>query len=98
MEYTNIAADYTGLICKKIDVIDPENDNIIQMQKIKNENENNNSQQFKIISIIFSVLIGIIIAIYIYNNWKTIDSYNTFALSIFVLLCFIIFIVLLIVL
>ena len=98
MEYTNIAADYTGLICKKIDVIDPENDNIIQMQKIKNENENNNSQQFKIISIIFSVLIGIIIAIYIYNNWKTIDSYNTFALSIFVLLCFIIFIILLIVL
>lgn len=96
MEYTNIAPDYTGLICKKIDVIDPENDNIIEMQKIKNENENNNSQQFKIISIIFSLIIGIIIAIYIYNNWKTNNSYNTIALSIFVLLCFIIFIMLLI--
>ena len=35
MEYKNIATDYTGLICKKIDVIDPENDNVIQMQKIK---------------------------------------------------------------
>ena len=96
MEYTNVDANYTGLICKKIDVIDPENDNIIQLQKIKNKNENNNSQQFKIFSIIFSGLICLIIAIYIYNNWKTIDTYNTFILSIIALLLFIIVTVLLI--
>ena len=37
MEYTNIDASYNGLICKKVDVIDPENDNIIEMQNIYQE-------------------------------------------------------------
>lgn len=92
MEYKNIAADYTGLICKKIDVIDPENDNIIQMQKIKNKNENNLPdeiiEQFKIISSTFSIIMFLFTVKYIYDNMKTLYWYYIFALTIFAILCF----------
>jgi hypothetical protein len=102
MEYKNIATDYTGLICKKIDVIDPENDNVIQMQKIKNKNENNDSQSFKIASIIISmvmcVFLGGIVYKYVYNNKRTINGYDIGQLAILSLLsilCFIYAIILL---
>ena len=61
MEYTNIDASFNGLICKKVDVIDPENDNIIEMQKIT-------KKKSKINSFILSLTIIFFLFIYFVLN------------------------------
>lgn len=71
MEYTNIDASFNGLICKKVDVIDPENDNIIEMQKIKLKDDKNNMAAFiSIISISILILSLIYIIYLLFQNNK----------------------------
>ena len=65
MEYNGIDDNYSGLICKQVEVIDPENDNIIEIQKIKTKNKDDSeSKPFKIFSLITS---GIIVLIIIFS-------------------------------
>ena len=72
MEYTNIDASYNGLICKKVDVIDPENHNIIEMQKIKLKDDKN----YMVSVFISFITITIIILILMYIGYKFFKNIN----------------------